>query len=184
MHFNLLSIHGEVFLLTWYLQFYFWYSKLWRYPCSSASTRLWYPCYSPVTGPCAWVTKPGHGMGGGGWLMWEWGRYIFLWQWYWLCCKFKLLLEVWNTLLIFDAKHLSILCLSTSLSWISISGGWIIWFVSTQNLTQLVQLVQGRGNHFNGGGTTPYIYSIHSRVENTSRSSWERFGVVVVREVW
>ena len=122
--------------------------------------------------------------GGGGWLMWEWGRYIFLWQWYWLCCKFKLLLEVWNTLLIFDAKHLSILCLSTSLSWISISGWWIIWFVSTQNLTQLVQLVQGRGNHFNGGVTTPYIYSIHSRVENTSRSSWERFGVVVVREVW
>ena len=43
--------------------------------------------------------------------------------------------------------------MSPSETRVSISGGCISWFIATEILTQLVQLVQGRGHHFNGGRT-------------------------------
>ena len=58
--------------------------------------------------------------GGVVWLLWEWIRYRFLCQRYCRCCKFNLVLEVLNTLLLFDANLISLLWMHPSGSWVSI----------------------------------------------------------------
>ena len=72
-------------------------------------------------------------------------------------------------LLLFDINPFFLLWLRPSGSWVSISGGFISWFVATESLTQLGQLFQGHGKHLNGGIKNPKKFSSHEGSQDQSK---------------